>query len=274
MTVDPRHLDPEAADPAATQPEREYPTAEYPGAAQAGAAQAGAAQAGAAYPGAGQAGAAQAGATQAAAYRAAPRPEPSYPAAAYRAAPQPAVPQPGVPQAAMAHARMLAASADRERAVDVLKAGFAEGRLTQAEYNDRVGRVYASRTYGELEVLVGDLPAGPLGGPAHYQGGGYQVHQRVAPATNSLAMASLVCGLGEFFTIGLTAIPAVVLGHMARRQMRQTGERGDGMAVAGLFLGWAGIGLFIALITGLIVAASTIQARTGTAVPGGLPPGP
>jgi hypothetical protein len=239
VTVDPRHLDPEAADPAATQPEREYPTAEYPGAA--------------------------------------------YPAAAYRAAPQPGVPQagvpqPGVPQAAMAHARMLAASADRERAVDVLKAGFAEGRLTQAEYNDRVGRVYASRTYGELEVLVGDLPAGPLGGPAHYQGGGYQVHQRVAPATNSLAVASLVCGLGEFFTVGLTAIPAVVLGHMARRQMRQTGERGDGMAIAGLFLGWAGIGLFIALITGLIVAASTIQARTGAAVPGGgvpgLPPGP
>jgi hypothetical protein len=250
VTVDPRHLDPEpvdpeAVDPAATQSEREYPTAEYPVSD---------------YPGAAQA---------AAAYRAAPRPAPSYPAAAYRAAPQP-----GVPQAATAHARMLAASADRERAVDVLKAGFAEGRLTQAEYNDRVGRVYASRTYGELEVLVGDLPAGPLGGPAHYQGGGYPVQPRVAPATNSLAVASLVCGLGEFFTMGLTAIPAVVLGHMARRQMRQTGERGDGMAVAGLFLGWAGIGLFIAIITGLIVAASTIQARTGNPVINGFPKGP
>ncbi len=38
----------------------------------------------------------------------------------------------------------LAANADRERAIDVLKAGFAEGRLTKAEYDDRVARVYAS----------------------------------------------------------------------------------------------------------------------------------
>src|SRR5580698_2822829 len=45
---------------------------------------------------------------------------------------------------------MRAASVDRERAVDVLKAGFAEGRLTQDEYNDRMAKAYAARTYGEL----------------------------------------------------------------------------------------------------------------------------
>src|SRR6202030_4661343 len=44
-----------------------------------------------------------------------------------------------------AQASMRASSADRERAVDVLKAGFAEGRLTQDEYNDRMGRAYAAR---------------------------------------------------------------------------------------------------------------------------------
>jgi hypothetical protein len=56
-------------------------------------------------------------------------------------------------------AMTLAASADRDRAIDVLKAGFAEGRLTKAEYDDRVTRVYASRTYGELGPLIADLPA-------------------------------------------------------------------------------------------------------------------
>ena len=56
----------------------------------------------------------------------------------------------------------LAANADRERAVDVLRAGFAEGRLTQDEFNERVAQVYASRTYGELADLTADLPAGPL----------------------------------------------------------------------------------------------------------------
>jgi Domain of unknown function (DUF1707) len=56
---------------------------------------------------------------------------------------------------------MLAASADRDRAVDVLRAAFTEGRLTQAEFSERVARVQASRTYSQLAQLVGDLPIGP-----------------------------------------------------------------------------------------------------------------
>jgi uncharacterized membrane protein len=35
---------------------------------------------------------------------------------------------------------MLASHADRERTVDVLRAGFAEGRLQQAEFDRRVAR--------------------------------------------------------------------------------------------------------------------------------------
>lgn len=165
---------------------------------------------------------------------------------------------------------MLAANTDRERAIDVLKAGFAEGRLTQAEYNDRVARVYASRTYGELGTIVGDLPAGPLGGPSHYQGAWCPPVPVAQPATNSMAVAALICGLGEFFTMGLTAIPAVIFGHMARKQVRETGQRGDGMALAGLVLGWAAIGLFAAVIAGLIVAATvTSHAHTFQFNPGG-----
>jgi hypothetical protein len=149
---------------------------------------------------------------------------------------------------------MLAANADRERAVDVLKASFAEGRLTKAEYDDRTARVYAARTYGELGALIADLPAGSLGGPARYPGIGYPPRQMAQPATNSMAVAALACGIGEFLTMGLTAIPAIVLGHTARRQVRKTGQRGDGMALAGLTLGW--IGLLTAIIAGLIIAAS------------------
>jgi Domain of unknown function (DUF4190) len=44
---------------------------------------------------------------------------------------------------------------------------------------------------------------------------------------------------------------------VARRQVRQTGQRGDGMALAGLVLGWVGIGLLAAVIAGMIVATST-----------------
>ena len=151
---------------------------------------------------------------------------------------------------------MLAANADRERAVDVLRAGYAEGRLTRAEYEDRTARVYAARTYGALAALIGDLPSGPLGGTAYHPGAVYLPRPVAQPGLNSMAVAALVCGIGEFFTLGLAAIPAVVLGHAARRQVRRTGERGGSMALTGLILGWVGIGLIIAIVVGLIAAAS------------------
>jgi len=56
----------------------------------------------------------------------------------------------------------LAANADRERTVGVLRAGFTEGRLTQDELDDRVARAYAARTYADLWALTADLPAGAL----------------------------------------------------------------------------------------------------------------
>ena len=58
---------------------------------------------------------------------------------------------------------MRASDAERERAVDVLKAAFTEGRLTQDEYTDRVGQVQVSKTYGDLAGLTHDLPIGPFG---------------------------------------------------------------------------------------------------------------
>jgi hypothetical protein len=173
-------------------------------------------------------------------------------------------------------AEMLAASADRDRAIDVLKAGFAEGRLTKDEYDDRTARVYAARTYGQLAALTADLPPGPFGLPARYPGAGYPPLQQARSGVNAMAVAALACGIGEFLTMGLTAIPAIILGHAARRQMRRTGEQGDGMALAGLTLGW--IGLITAIITGLILATSVTRQSVHTIViipqgpnaPGGL----
>jgi Domain of unknown function (DUF1707)/Domain of unknown function (DUF4190) len=149
---------------------------------------------------------------------------------------------------------MRAASADRERAVDVLKAGFTEGRLSQDEYNERISQAYAARTYGELTALTADLPAGAL--PTVFPVAMYQP----PVSTNSLARASLVLGVAEFFTMGLTAIPAIICGHMAKREMRQTGQRGDGLATSGLVLGYMAVifwGILIALsIVGAVISAT------------------
>ena len=180
--------------------------------------------------------------------------------------------------------RALAADADRERAVDVLKAGFAEGRLTKGEHDDRVSRVYAARTYGELGPLVADLPAGPFGGLAQCPGGlqpggpGGPHPVRVAEnRVNGLAVAALAFGIAEFFTMGAAAIPALVLGHAARRSIRRTGERGDAMALTGIILGWAGLAVIIFLVVMLITisdaARHAVVINPATGLPAGLPPG-
>jgi Domain of unknown function (DUF1707)/Domain of unknown function (DUF4190) len=162
------------------------------------------------------------------------------------------------------HSSMRASSADRERAVDVLKAGFAEGRLTQDEYNDRMGRAYAARTYGELTALTADLPAGPL--PVWP----VPAYQAPPAGTNSMAIAAMVLGVAEFFTAGLTAIPAVICGHIARRQMRETSQRGDGLATGGLVLGYMAIIFWSVLIAASLVGVAISIAHNGQGpVPGG-----
>jgi hypothetical protein len=162
------------------------------------------------------------------------------------------------------HSSMRASSADRERAVDVLKAGFAEGRLTQDEYNDRMGRAYAARTYGELAALTADLPAGPL--PVWP----VPAYQPPPAGTNSMAIAAMVLGVAEFFTAGLTAIPAVICGQIARRQMKETSQRGDGLATGGLVLGYMAIIFWSVLIAASLVGVAISIAHNGQGpVPGG-----
>ena len=57
-----------------------------------------------------------------------------------------------------ARRQLRTSRADREQAVDVLKAAFVQGRLSKDEFDLRVGQVFASRTYGDLGALTADLP--------------------------------------------------------------------------------------------------------------------
>jgi uncharacterized membrane protein len=155
---------------------------------------------------------------------------------------------------------LRASTADRERAVDVLKAGFAEGRLTKDEYDARISQAYEARTYGELAVVTADLPGGHIMAPAPAW-----PPVTAAPGTNPLAVASLVCGLAQPFTGGLTMIPAVILGHVAHSQIRRTGERGGALATVGLVLGWVGISVVVLVI---VVVAAIAARHGGPAGPG------
>jgi hypothetical protein len=82
--------------------------------------------------------------------------------------------------------------------------------------------------------------------------------------TNGLAIAALICGIVQFIGFWLLGtIPALVLGYMARRQIRQTGEQGAGMALAGIILGWVGIGLTVIFVILIVIAAATSTTTTG-----------
>jgi hypothetical protein len=67
---------------------------------------------------------------------------------------------------------------------------------------------------------------------------------------NSLAIVSLVAGIAGYvlphpFIAGLVAI---VTGHMARGQIRRTGEGGGGLALAGLLLGYIHFAISIIVV--------------------------
>ncbi len=52
-----------------------------------------------------------------------------------------------------------ASDAEREHTVALLQHGFTDGRLTQAELEERAAAAYAARTTAELSDLTADLPA-------------------------------------------------------------------------------------------------------------------
>ena len=137
--------------------------------------------------------------------------------------------------------KMRAADADRDRVVECLNIAYSEGRLSKDEHDGRLENALSARTYADLDQLVTDLPA---------------ARATAVPSvakTNGLALASLVCGLAPFIFGPPVAIPAIVLGHVARRQIKRTGEQGAGLALAGLLLGWAMVILVIVLIVAMSV---------------------
>jgi hypothetical protein len=105
---------------------------------------------------------------------------------------------------------------------------------------------------------------GQVGGyhqPGGYQPGNPQWGQAPVqlPRNNRKAIAALVCGIGQFvlglLLVGniLLAIPAIILGAMGMRETAERGDRGRGMAIAGLVLGILGVVYFLLVILLIIV---------------------
>jgi hypothetical protein len=114
---------------------------------------------------------------------------------------------------------------------------------------------------------------GAPGAPPGY-GQGYGYPYPPSPRTNGLSIASLVvsivaaCGLCAYGFGGYLGILGAILGHVGRRQIRTSGEAGDGMAMAGIIIGWIATGLAV-VGSGLFIFFVILAATTDPVAPAG-----
>ncbi len=98
-------------------------------------------------------------------------------------------------------APLRASDRDRDVVHGVLAEGYAEGRLTKDEYDDRSGRTTAAKTLGDLRTLILDLVPDRPAADAWPAGTSDDLHRRAVRswesrrrhALTSLLIPSLVC---------------------------------------------------------------------------------
>ena len=104
-------------------------------------------------------------------------------------------------------ADIRAGDADRERTAERLRHAHAEGRLDLDEFQQRLDRCYESKTFGELDSLVRDLPRQPAGENRPHRS------WRLGFAVFALALIalSLVSAAAAHHHVFLVWIPALFL---------------------------------------------------------------
>ncbi|HEX2356783.1 MAG TPA: DUF4190 domain-containing protein, partial [Micromonosporaceae bacterium] len=120
--------------------------------------------------------------------------------------------------------------------------------------------------YDPTSTAPTDPYGNAYGYPPGYPAYGYGV---AAPPTNGMAIASMIVsivglvGICAYGIGGYIGAVGAILGHVSRRQVRERGESGDGMALAGIIIGWIATGIALAATAGL-VALVVLAARDPT----------
>ena len=102
----------------------------------------------------------------------------------------------------------------------------------------------------------GGPPAQPPPSPGGYGYQGYPGYPMPRP-TNGFAIASLVLGILWIWWFG--SILALIFGYVARKQIRERNESGNGLAIAGIVLGWVGVGVLALILIFAAIGLATGQ---------------
>ncbi|HLN76492.1 MAG TPA: DUF4190 domain-containing protein [Nocardioidaceae bacterium] len=82
------------------------------------------------------------------------------------------------------------------------------------------------------------------------------------PQSNQKALWSMILGILSIVTCGIFAgIPAIILGGSARKEIAGSGgmQSGEGMAKAGVILGWISVAITVLVIIFVVIGTATSQ---------------
>jgi hypothetical protein len=107
---------------------------------------------------------------------------------------------------AQPQADLRVSDADRQAVADQLSKHFADGRLDQAEFDERLSQAMNAKTYRDLDGLLTDLPATetgggpglpPAGGPVIGRGTGSVQQRRIVRPLVFIALAIIALSIAS-----------------------------------------------------------------------------
>jgi len=122
---------------------------------------------------------------------------------------------------------LRAGDADREAVIDALQRHCADGRLSPDELEERIDIVYAAKTYGQLDVVLRDLPGGvaapaPRGAVAAPPArGGFPLVPVLAVLAVMFSLAAMADGF--FLPFWLLVFWAILASRRRHRPLRGSG---------------------------------------------------
>jgi hypothetical protein len=115
---------------------------------------------------------------------------------------------------------------------------------------------YGQPPYGQSQYGQPQYGQAPYGAPGYGPPPGYPPHAYGRP-TSTMAILALVMTF-VFAPAGL------ILGIVARKQIRRTGEDGDGLALAAIIAGGIFTAIYVLIIIFWIIAFASFSSSSGT----------